>query len=113
MQESGYVLYDLQEHAFEKAGLRAAFASFESLTPFAGIDLSEIPVIEEEGVRYSLLNLQDYRSVYAASMQDGYRKNVKNKNDEQKLRLIGRALAEEAARKQDGTKNGMQEVLTE
>ncbi len=106
MEEGGYVLYDLHEHAFERSGLCAAFASFESLTPFAGIDLSGIPVIEEAGVRYYLLDLRDYRNVYAASLQDGYRKNVKNKNDRQKLRLIDRALAEEAARRQDETKKG-------
>ena len=39
MNDAGYVLYDLHEHAFEKSGLSLAFASIESLTPFAGIDI--------------------------------------------------------------------------
>ena len=94
MNDNGYVLYDLHEHAFEKAGLSFAFASIESLTPFAGIDMAKIPVIEEAGIRYYLLDLQDYLKVYIASSKDGYRKNVRNKKDEQKIQLINKALRE-------------------
>ena len=92
MNDNGYVLYDLHEHAFEKSGLSLAFASIESLTPFAGIDPAKIPVIEEMGVRYYLLDLQDYLKVYMASSTDGYRKNIRNKKDEQKIELINKAL---------------------
>lgn len=92
MNDSGYVLYDLHEHAFEKSGLSFAFASIESLTPFAGINITKIPIIEEKGVCYYLLDLQDYLRVYTASSNDGYRKNIKNKQDEQKIELINRAL---------------------
>lgn len=92
MQENGYVLYDLHEHAFEKAGVRVAFASIEDLTPFAGVELTGIPVNEESGVRYFLLTLQDYLKVYTASAKDGYRKTKKNKQDEQKIQLIKKAL---------------------
>ena len=92
MNDNGYVLYDLHEHAFEKSGLSFAFASIESLTPFAGINLTRIPVIEEAGIRYYLLSLQDYLKVYMASSKDGYRKNVKNNRDEQKIGLINESL---------------------
>lgn len=92
MEENGYVLYDLHEHAFEKADVRVAFASIEDLTPFAGVELTGIPVIEESGARYFLLTLQDYWMVYTASSMDGYRKTKKNKQDEQKLQLIEKAL---------------------
>ena len=92
MEDNGYVLYDLHEHAFEKAGLSIAFASIESLTPFAGIDIAKIPVIEEEGVRYCLLSLEDYLKVYTASSKDGYRTNAKNKNDAEKIELINKSL---------------------
>ena len=88
MSGAGYTLYDLHEHAFEKSGLSAAFAEIESLTPFAGVDLKKIPVIQEDGVQYYLLDLRDYLKVYTASAKDGYRKNVKNKQDEQKIELI-------------------------
>lgn len=93
MNDNGYVLYDLHEHAFEKSGLSVAFASIESLTPFAGVNLSKIPVVEEAGIRYYLLNLQDYLKVYIASSKDGYRKNTKNKKDEEKIELINEAIS--------------------
>ena len=95
MSEIGYSLYDIHEHAFEKNGLTAAFASIESLIPFAGVDTDNIPVIESADVRYLLLDLQDYLKVYTASSEDGYRKNVKNKNDQQKINLIIQALGKE------------------
>ena len=94
MNGNGYVLYDLHEHAFEKAGLSFAFASIESLENFAGVDTSKIPIVEEIGVRYYLLDLQDYLKVYTASSKDGYRKNIKNKKDEQKIELINKKLKE-------------------
>lgn len=92
MTENGYLLYDVHEHAFEKAGLSMAFASLESLAPFAEVDLTKIPIVEEAGVRYYLLDLQDYLKVYTASSKDGYRRNTKNKNDQQKINLINQAL---------------------
>lgn len=92
MECNGYTLYDPHEQAFEKAGLSAAFASIESLAEFAGVDIAQITVIEEAGARYYLLGLEDYLKVYTASSKDGYRKNTKNKNDEEKIVLINRAL---------------------
>ena len=92
MNDNGYVLHDLHEHAFEKSGLSFAFGSIESLTPFAGIDIDKIPIIEESGICYYLLDLQDYLKVYTASSKDGYRKNIRNKKDEEKIKLINKAL---------------------
>ncbi len=92
MNNNGYCLYDLHEHAFEKSGISVAFASIEDLMPFAGINLTKIPVIEETGICYYLLNLQDYLKVYIASSKDGYRKNTKNKKDEEKIELINKAI---------------------
>ena len=92
MNEQGYVLYDLHEHAFEKAGLSVAFASIESLTPFAGVDVGKIPMMEEAGVRYYLLDLQDYLKVYTESAKDGYRRDKKHKEDGEKVELIKKAL---------------------
>ncbi len=92
MSEEGYTLYDAHEHAFEKDGLSVAFASIENLVPFAGVDTGKIPVTDENGVRYYLLDLQDYLKVYTASSKDGYRRDTKNKNDNQKIELIKQAL---------------------
>ena len=108
MNDNGYVLYDLHEHAFKKDGLSFAFASIESLTPFAGIDPAKVPVIEEMDARYYLLDLQDYLKVYQASSKDGYRKNVRNKKDEQKIQLINKALGKYDA---DGQRSGFRQLL--
>ena len=93
MAADGYTLFDAEEHAFKKAGLCAAFADIEGLTPFAGIDLQQIPLLTENGVRYYLLTLADYLKVYEASAKDGYRKNIKHKQDQQKIDLIKKALS--------------------
>ncbi len=94
MSKNGYSLYDIGEHAFEKNGLSIAFASIESLAPFADVDVKKIPVIRENGIYYKLLDMHDYLKVYTASLKDGYRKNVKNKNDKEKIDLINKALSE-------------------
>ena len=92
MEGLGYSLYNIHEHAFEKDGVSAAFASIENLVPFANVDITRIPVVAEDGVRYYLLTLEDYLKVYTASSKDGYRKDTKNKNDTEKIELIKRAL---------------------
>ena len=92
MAEDGYVLVDASEHAFQKDALHVAFASLESLAPFAGIDPASIPALEEDGARYLLLTLPDYLKVYRASAQDGYRKTVRHKKDQAKIDLILEAL---------------------
>lgn len=92
MDDNSYVLYDLHEHAFEKEGISLAYASIESLAPFANVDIASIPIINEDDVQYYLLDLQDYLKVYTASSKDGYRKSIKNKQDNQKIVLINKAL---------------------
>ncbi|MBQ8953898.1 MAG: NUDIX domain-containing protein [Clostridia bacterium] len=93
MRGAGYALYDEHEHAFERDGVSAAFASLENLAPFAGVDVSAVPLMEEGGARYFLLTLEDYLKVYTASSKDGYRKDVKNKKDGEKIALIRKALS--------------------
>ncbi len=88
MEALGYRLYDLHEHAFEREKVSCAFAAIESLKPFADVDLDGIPTAEENGARYFLLDLPDYLKVYSASANDGYRKDVKNKDDRRKIALI-------------------------
>ncbi len=92
MEGLGYSLYDVHEHAFEKDEVSAAFASIENLVPFANVDITRIPVVDEDNVRYYLLELEDYLKVYTASSKDGYRRDTKNKNDMEKIELIRRAL---------------------
>ena len=95
MAEQGYRVIDESEHEFDRDGIRIAFAGIESLAPFAGIDVSGIPVISDGGAEYMLLSLSDYLKVYTASSKDGYRKNVKHKQDQQKIDWIRRVLESE------------------
>ena len=94
MGSMGYGLVDEHEHEFAKGDLRIAFAAIESLEPFAGVNMSGIPLVRDQGAEYLLLTLPDYLKVYEASSRDGYRKNVKNKQDQRKTELIRKALKE-------------------
>ena len=44
MDADGYRLADEHEHAFDNGSVTVAFASIEDLVPFAGIDISAIPI---------------------------------------------------------------------
>ena len=99
MEKLSYTLQDEEEHEFVKGDFRVAYASIENLEPFAGVDLNLIPLINDQGASYYLLELADYLKVYEASSKDGYRKNVKNKQDQQKIDLILKALGEENQRR--------------
>lgn len=92
MNDEGYYLCNEEEHEFKKSDVKIAFASIESLESFACIDINSIPFITDNGITYLLLTLDDYLKVYKASSKDGYRKNVKNKQDEYKINLIEKAL---------------------
>lgn len=96
MNRLGYRLYDEHEHAFEMADMNVAFADLENLQKFAGVAIERIPVLEENGVEFLLLELEDYLKVYMASSEDGYRKNVKHKQDQQKIELIKRRIERRA-----------------
>ena len=92
MLEDGYCVFDEDEHEFRKADLCVAFAGIDGLQSFAGVDISGIPVEMENGICYLLLELPDYLKVYEASSKDGYRKTVKNKQDQDKIDRIREAL---------------------
>jgi len=92
IEEQGYILEDLHEHQFRKEEYKMAFADIESLTPFADIDLSSIELIKNNGVKYFLLNLEQYLAVYNASSKDSYRRNKNNNKDFEKIELIKQEL---------------------
>ena len=96
MKELGYALQDEKEHAFVKGDFHMAFAPAESLEMFAGVNLKGIPLIRQNGAKYYLPELPDYLKVYEASSKDGYRRQVKNKQDQRKIDLIRQALRAES-----------------
>ena len=50
--------------------------------------MEDIKVREADGVRFLLLSLEQYLAVYRKSSKGGYRVNVRQKKDADKIRFI-------------------------
>ena len=88
LEEHGYVLTDEHEHTFVRDGVAYSYADIEDLEPFAGINTEAIEMHKVDGVRFLLLSLEQYLAVYQKSSKDGYRVNVRQKKDADKIRFI-------------------------
>ena len=88
LEEHGYVLVDEHEHTFVRDGVAYSYADIEDLESFAGIHAEDIEMHEADGVRFLLLSLEQYLAVYKQSSKDGYRVNVRQKKDADKIRFI-------------------------
>ena len=88
LEEHGYVLTDEHEHTFVRDDVAYSYADIEDLESFAGIRMKDIEMCEADGVRFLLLSLEQYLAVYQKSSKDGYRVNVRQKKDVDKIRFI-------------------------
>ena len=88
LERNGYLLIDEHEHTFEKNGIHLSYARLEDLESFAGIAVSDIPILDANSIQVRLLTLEQYLKVYTASSKDGYRMNVKEKKDQEKIDFI-------------------------
>ena len=88
LEVQGYVLADEHEHTFMRDGVAYSYADIEDLESFAGIYAEDIEMHEADGVRFLLLSLEQYFAVYQKSSKDGYRVNVRQKKDADKIRFI-------------------------
>ena len=88
LEERGYVLVDEHEHTFVRDGVAYSYADIEDLEAFAGINTKDIEIHEVDGARFLLLSLEQYLAVYQKSSKDGYRVNVRQKKDADKIRFI-------------------------
>ena len=88
LEMQGYVLTDAHEHTFVRDGVACSYADIEDLESFAGIRAEDIETREVNGVRFLLLSLEQYLTVYKRSSMDGYRVNVRQKKDAEKIRFI-------------------------
>lgn len=88
LETQGYVLFDEHEHTFAHGGVAYSYADIEDLESFVGIKTEDIDVHEVNGVRFLLLSLEQYLAVYKKSSKDGYRVNVRQKKDADKIRFI-------------------------
>ena len=88
LEEHGYVLVDEHEHTFVYDGVAYSYADIEDLESFAGIRMKDIEMREADGVSFLMLSLEQYLAVYKKSSKDGYRVNVRQKKDADKIRFI-------------------------
>lgn len=88
LESHGYTLIDEHEHTFRKDGVDYSYASIDGLKEFADIDVCDIEIRNVNGAKFMLLSLEQYLKVYQKSSQDGYRMNVKEKQDNQKIGFI-------------------------
>ncbi|MBR6620235.1 MAG: hypothetical protein IKK85_07820 [Clostridia bacterium] len=88
LKNNGYTLVDEHEHTFVKNGVEYSYAAIEGLKGFAGIDINCLEIRIESKAKFMLLSLEQYLRVYEKSALDGYRMNVKEKQDKQKIELI-------------------------
>ena len=88
LEAQGYALTDEHEHTFVHDGAAYSYADIEDLETFAGIHMKDIEMREADGVRFLLLSLEQYLDVYKQSSKDGYRVNVRQKKDADKIRFI-------------------------
>ena len=88
LETQGYALTDEHEHTFVRDGVAYSYADVEDLEPFAGIHAKDIEMREAYGVRFLLLSLEQYLAVYRQSSKDGYRVNIRQKKDADKIKFI-------------------------
>ena len=88
LETQGYALTDEHEHTFMLDGVAYSYADIEDLESFAGIRMKDIEMREADGVRFLLLSLEQYLAVYKQSSKDGYRVNVRQKKDADKIKFI-------------------------
>ena len=88
LEIQGYVLTDAHEHTFVRDGAAYSYADIEDLESFAGIRAEDIETREVNGVRFLFLSLEQYLAVYKRSSMDGYRVNVRQKKDADKIKFI-------------------------
>ena len=88
LESQGYTLTDKHEHTFRKDGIDYSYASVEDLKDFADIDICDIESRNVSGPSFMILSPEQYLRVYQKSAQDGYRVNVKEKQDNRKIEFI-------------------------
>ena len=93
LETQGYALTDEHEHTFMRDGVAYSYADIEDLESFAGINTEYIEMYEADDVRFLLLSLEQYLAVYKQSSKDGYRVNVRQKKDAEKIRFIESKLS--------------------
>ena len=113
LESHGYTLIDEHEHTFRKEGVVYSYASIDGLKDFAGIDICDIEIRNISGTKFMLLSLEQYLKVYQKSSQDGYRMNVKEKQDNKKIEFIRNHLNTKIRKAKSGDEKTLAYIQTE
>ncbi|RWZ58602.1 phosphoribosylanthranilate isomerase [Halobacillus fulvus] len=92
MNSMGYRLIDLHEHEFKKDGLSVEFGILDTLPGFAGVEVEDLELRQEDGVKYFLPNPEQYLKIYEASSKDSYRADQNNHKDLRKIDYLRSCL---------------------
>jgi len=92
MDSVGFTLHDAHEHEFQRGKIKIAFAGFSSLSDDLSIDPEKLKVNQISGASFKELSLEQYLSAYQYVLHDSYRKNIKNKDDQEKINFIKEQL---------------------
>ena len=92
MNNLKYDLINLDEHEFKKNGQVVAFGRLGGIDDDLGIDSSKLEIADENGVRFFVLSLNDYKKAYAYSLKDGYRRKKRGTADKLKIETINKHL---------------------
>lgn len=92
MEELGYTLTDLHEHAFSSGKFAVEFGVIDTLPEFAGVDPSELHVIDKEGALFYLPDAAQYLKIYTGSSNDNYRAENNNHKDLEKINYLKRLI---------------------
>lgn len=92
MEDLGYELIDLHEHEFQKNDLSVEYGSIDSLYNFAGIRVSDLDLIQVDGITFRLPTLRHFLKIYQASSKDSYRNDNNNNKDFKKIDFLKKHL---------------------
>lgn len=91
MYSLGFTLIVPDEHEFQRDSLKIGIASDGDLLSYSGIDPRSLEIVSARAT-YRILSPIQYLATYKASSLDGYRKDIRQKDDDAKIRLIESVL---------------------
>lgn len=92
MNDLGYDLVDLHEHAFQKNEMSVEYGTIDSLYEFAGISPKELKLVELDEVTFYVPSLRQFLSIYEASSKDSYRNDQNNHKDFAKIEWLKKTI---------------------
>jgi hypothetical protein len=87
MTTNGFLLVDENENTYRRGDLEVGIASDGDMLNFSGIEPSSLPLHPGEP-KYRTLSIEQYLATYKASVRDGYRKELRKKDDSSKIDII-------------------------